>query len=164
MIVPAVAFVALLGFAVARQGGNLEVGEPVPAFTAELLEGEGSKSLADLRGMPVVVNFWASWCVPCDDEAPLFREAYSRYGKRVYFVGIDIRDAKSEAVQFVRKYDLDYIQLRDEDLSIYDDYGLTGQPETFFIDQDGELVEHVPGPVTADVLYPLLDVLVARDA
>ena len=164
LIVPGVAFVALLTVAVMRQGGELKVGDAAPAFSAPALSGEGSSSLSDLKGKPVVLNFWASWCEPCKDEAELFKEAAERYQGRAHFVGINIRDARSDALAFVEDYELDYLQLRDEALAVYDDYGLTGQPETFFIDHDGKLIEHVAGPVEADTLYSVMDLLVARGA
>lgn len=170
MIVPAVLFVALLGIAVVNQEGKPVPGDKAPAFSAPLLEGTGSVlddsaslSLDDLKGKPVVLNFWASWCPPCKDEAPLLKKAYEEYGDRVTFVGVDIRDARTDALAFVADYDLDYPHVRDEDLEIYDDFGLTGQPETFFLDQDGVIIEHVNGPLFGDTLYELLDLLVARD-
>ena len=163
MILPAVLFVALLGLAVVNQGGTPEPGEKAPDFSAPLLMGTGSLSLDDLAGKPAVLNFWASWCEPCKDEAPLLRRAHDEYGDRVTFVGIDIRDARSDALQFVTDHDLDYQHVRDEDLEIYDDYGLTGQPETFFLDENGVIIEHVNGPIFKDTLYELLDLLVARN-
>lgn len=160
-VLPAVAFIALLGFAVLKKGGSLEPGEPAPSFTAPLLIGEGEMSLDDLRGTPVVLNFWASWCAPCEDEAPLLSAAAERYDGEIAFIGVDIKDAKSEAIEFAREHDLDYPHVRDEDSSIYSDYGLTGQPETFFISADGTLVEHVPGPVFEGDLERILQGLAA---
>ena len=162
ILVPAVAFIALLGVATARRGDPPGPGDAAPSFEAPALVGDGTLALSELRGRPVVLNFWASWCVPCEDEAPLLRRAWQQYRDEVAFVGIDIRDSRSEALAFVEKYDLGYPHVRDEALQIYDDYGLTGQPETFFIDHEGEIVEHVNGPLFADTLFPLLDVLVAR--
>ena len=163
-MLPGAAFVLLLAVAVVRQGGQLQVGDQAPDFAAPVLAGSGSGRLADLRGRPVVINFWASWCGPCKEEAPLFEDAYARYGDQAHFVGVNIRDARSDALAFLGEYELDYLHVRDEQLTIYDDYGLTGQPETFFLDHEGVLIEHVAGPVTGDQLFSLLDVLVARSA
>ena len=163
-MLPGLAFVALLTAAVVMKGGQLQAGDEAPAFAAPVLSGEGEAALSELRGKPVVLNFWASWCKPCEEEAPLFKEAHDRYEGRAHIVGINIRDARSDALAFVEEYDLDFLQVRDEGLSIYDDYGLTGQPETFFLDQDGVLIDHVPGPVTSEMLFSRLDLLVARDA
>lgn len=163
LVVPAVVFVGLLAVAVAGKTDPPEVGEPVPDFQAELLLDEGRFNSERLDGKPAVINFWASWCVPCRDEAPLFRDAVKRYGDRITFVGVDILDARSDALAFVERYGLgEYLHVRDTDRSISEAFGLTGQPETFFIDEDGILVEHVPGPVFEESLFPLLDLLVAR--
>lgn len=165
LVVPAVVFVGLLAVAVAGKTEPPEVGEPVPRFRAELLLDEGEFSSDQLEGKPAVINFWASWCVPCRDEAPLFREAVERYGDRVTFIGVDILDARSDALAFVERYGLDgYLHVRDTDRAIYEAFGLTGQPETFFVDENGVLVEHVPGPVFEESLFPLLDLLVARSS
>ncbi|HYI46599.1 MAG TPA: TlpA disulfide reductase family protein [Actinomycetota bacterium] len=163
MIVPAIAFVVLLGVAVINQEDPPKPGDRAPDFTAPLLGETGSLSLEELEGKPVVLNFWASWCAPCEDEAPMFKRANEKYGDEISFVGIDIRDARSDALAFVEDYELDYLHVRDEDLKIYDDYGLTGQPETFFLDENGVIVQHVNGPVFEDSLNELLDLLVARD-
>lgn len=162
LIVPAIAFIALLTVAVINRDARPEVGDPAPAFEAQLLSGGGTLALEDLEGKPVVLNFWASWCLPCRDEAPMLREAHERYGDQVAFVGVDIRDARDEAIDFADKYGLDYLHVRDEDLEIYDSFGLTGQPETFFIDEDGDILEHVPGPLFREDLFRLLDSMMAR--
>lgn len=158
-----VAFLGLLTWAVTQAGDIPAPGDAAPSFSAPRLEGGGELSLEDLRGKPVVLNFWASWCVPCEDEAPMLRRAHRRYGDRVAFVGVDVRDARSDALAFVERYGLAYPSVRDEHQEIYRDYGLTGQPETFFIDADGTIVEHVNGPLTDAGLTSLLDALVRRD-
>jgi cytochrome c biogenesis protein CcmG/thiol:disulfide interchange protein DsbE len=163
LLAPAVVFVGLLAFGVARRADPPRVGEPAPDFSAPRLVGEGALSLSDLQGTPVVLNFWASWCAPCRDEAPLFRRAARTYRGRVAFVGVNIKDARTDALAFARRYRLDYILVRDPG-EIAPRYGLTGQPETFFIDSSGVIVEHVAGPVFSPDLYTLLDVLVARSA
>lgn len=164
LLAPAVVFLAVLG-AVTLERTNLpEPGRRAPDFTAPLLAGGGSLHLAELRGRPVVLNFWASWCVPCKDEAPMLRRAFRAYGDRIAFVGVDVKDARSEAVDFARANGLIYPHVRDENGTIYADYGLTGQPETFFIDGDGTIVEHVNGPLRAEALSQLLDVLISRQA
>jgi cytochrome c biogenesis protein CcmG/thiol:disulfide interchange protein DsbE len=160
---PALAFLALLAVAVLFRADEIHEGDPAPSFSAETLSGE-NLALADLRGRPVVVNFWASWCAPCEDEAPLFERAFEEYGDRVAFVGIDIKDARSDAEAFLDRFGLGYPHVRDEDLKIYDAYGLTGQPETFFLDEEGVIVKHIPGPVDEELLFRLLDSLVARSA
>ena len=163
-LAPVVVVLVILGIATYRKADVPEVGERVPDFSAELLGEEGTLALSDLRGMPVVINFWASWCAPCEDEAPLFKQAYETYGDRIAFLGVDIKDARSDALEFVSRYGLDYPSVRDETQEIYAAFGLTGQPETFFVDADGILVEHVAGPVDQEGLFDALDILVRRDA
>jgi cytochrome c biogenesis protein CcmG, thiol:disulfide interchange protein DsbE len=158
ILVPAVVFVGLLAWAVSRTGGAPDIGDEAPPFRAELLAGDGSLSLGDLRGKPVLLNFWASWCGPCVDEAPMLRRAHEEFGDRVHFVGVDIRDARSDADDFVERHGLDYTHVRDERLVIYDDYGLTGQPETFLIDAEGRIAQHISGPfLSAEDLMGLLE-------
>jgi cytochrome c biogenesis protein CcmG, thiol:disulfide interchange protein DsbE len=128
-----------------------------------VLDGSGSFALEDVRGRPVLLNFWASWCAPCVEEAPVLRRAHDLYGDEVSFVGVDVKDAQTDARAFARRHGLDYTHVRDTG-AIYADYGLTGQPESFLIDSDGVVVEHVTGPFAdAQDLFSRLDVLVARD-
>jgi cytochrome c biogenesis protein CcmG/thiol:disulfide interchange protein DsbE len=160
--IPAVLFVVLLSVAAARKSGPPIPGDKAPDFSGPLLDGSGPFGLADLAGRPFVLNFWASWCEPCKDEAPMLRKAVRDYGDDVDFVGIDIRDALTDALRFVEEERLDYPHVRDDGLEIYQDYGLTGQPETFFVDAEGTIVEHVNGPMTSGVLDQYLNVLVSR--
>jgi cytochrome c biogenesis protein CcmG/thiol:disulfide interchange protein DsbE len=164
LLTPAAAFLALLGFGLLRTPGPPQPGEPAPAFTAPLLGRSSTASLSDFEGRPLLLNFWASWCVPCEEEAGALARAHRLYGEKVAFLGVDVRDAKNDALAFVKRHDVPYPSVRDETRSIYDAYGLTGQPETFFIDQDGVVVEHVNGPFLADDdLFARLDVLVRRN-
>ena len=164
LLVPAVLFVAIFGLYLFKDAKKPVVGSAAPDFTAAYLDDPGRFDLSALRGKPVLLNFWASWCPPCKDEAPLLDDAYARYSDDVEFVGIDIRDARDDAIEFVESYGISYPQVRDEALRIYSQYGLTGQPESFFIDQDGIVVQHVKGPLREAVLYQFLDVLVNRNA
>jgi len=164
ILVPVVAFLIAIGMGTYKRTDVPTPGKKVPDFTAPLLVGEGDLTLSDLAGKPVVLNFWASWCAPCEDEAPLFKRAHEEYGDRIAFLGVDIRDAHSDALEFVEDHGLTFPSVRDETMMVYADYGLTGQPETFFIDAEGVLVEHVPGPVDEESLFQMLDVLVRRDA
>jgi cytochrome c biogenesis protein CcmG, thiol:disulfide interchange protein DsbE len=159
-LLPVLAFMGLLTVAVVRESAPVP-GDDAPNFEAPLLGQDGTLALSDLKGRPVFMNFWASWCGPCKDEAPFLAEAAKRYGDRVAFIGVNIKDARSDALGFAEEQGLSYDHVRDEDGSIYDDYGLTGQPESFFIDPDGVIVEHVPGPLFERDLYRLLDRIVA---
>lgn len=112
----------------------------------------GQLSLAALRGQPVVINFWASWCIPCKIEAPLLAASARAHAGKVVFLGIDVQDLKSDGRAFLRKYKVDYVSLRDPSNSTYDAYGLTGVPETYYLDRSGRAVAHSPGQVTAQDL------------
>jgi cytochrome c biogenesis protein CcmG/thiol:disulfide interchange protein DsbE len=151
--VVALGFVLLLATGLLKAPGHPGAGKPAPGFSAPLLGGNGTLSLSDLEGKPVVLNFWASWCGPCKDEAPLLRRAHERFGDRVAFVGVDSHDARSDALAFLHRYRIDYPNVFDGDQQIYRDYGLTGQPETFFIDRSGEIAAHVPGPLYGRLLH-----------
>jgi cytochrome c biogenesis protein CcmG/thiol:disulfide interchange protein DsbE len=162
---PSLVFVLLLGAGMTLKGDTLEPGEVAPSVEAPTLDGDGTLALEDLRGRPVLVNFWASWCVPCEAEARYLRAAHEEYGDQIEFLGVNVKDARSHALAFVDRYDVGYAQVRDEGLDWYDAFGLTGQPETFLIDSDGEVVEHVTGEFTSSAdLFRLLDVMVAREA
>jgi cytochrome c biogenesis protein CcmG/thiol:disulfide interchange protein DsbE len=161
-LVPATAFVALLGYGLTQRGSAPMEGDPAPNFAADYLDRGGRLDFSELRGTPVFVNFWWSGCEPCKDEAPLLSAAAREYGDDVYFLGINIRDARSDALAFADREGLDFEHVRDEGLEIYRRWGLTGQPESFFIDQDGIILEHVAGPLDQDSLLQFLDVLVAR--
>jgi cytochrome c biogenesis protein CcmG, thiol:disulfide interchange protein DsbE len=158
ILVPAVLFVGVLAVGLRHSDEGAAPGDRAPEFAAAALDGSRDVSLNDLLGRPILLNFWASWCGPCVDEAPMLRRAHERFGDQVEFVGIDVRDSRSDALEFVARHRLDYLHLRDEDLTIYDRYGLTGQPESFLIGADGNIVEHVAGPfLTDDDLFALLD-------
>ena len=96
--------------------------------------------IAGLRGYPVVVNVWASWCGPCRFEFPHFQEAAAKYGKRVAFLGVDSQDADDEAARFLREEPVPYPSYEDPDEEIADELGTIGLPATAFYDRGGELV------------------------
>ena len=109
---------------------------------------DGRLSLAELRGHPVVLNFWASWCVPCKAEAPRLAEAAQAYFGRVLFLGIDVQDFKSDARRFLTKYEANYVSVRDGGDSTYSTYGLTGLPETYYVDPRSRILAHSVGEVS----------------
>lgn len=109
---------------------------------------DGSISLSELRGSPVVVNFWASWCVPCKEEAPILASSARRHAGKVAFVGLDIHDFKSDALRFLNRYRVNYVSIRDKGDGTYRAYGLTGVPETYFLDRLGRVVAHTLGAIS----------------
>jgi cytochrome c biogenesis protein CcmG/thiol:disulfide interchange protein DsbE len=145
----AASLVAVLGVALLRpsrnatDGGPL-IGKPAPTFTLKTLDGS-SLSLASLKGRPVVVNFWAYWCQPCREEAPLFRELSTRQtgGEGLAVVGILFQETSDKnARDFIREYALAYPSLKDPGIKTGIDYGVSGIPETVFIDKAG-VVRHM---------------------
>ena len=149
--------VALLGLLVWKIAqGESEVtatlsegGTPAaPEFSLERLDGNGELSLASLRGQTVVLNFWASWCGPCKDETPLLQRAWQRWeGKDVVFVGVDVKDFRGDARSFTRRYGVTYPNVYDGKGSLVGRYGVTGFPETYFIDAAGKVRYRIAGPV-----------------
>jgi cytochrome c biogenesis protein CcmG, thiol:disulfide interchange protein DsbE len=119
-----------------------------PAFTLAKLDGSGDLALDSLRGKTVVLNFWASWCGPCKDETPLLQKGWERWqGKDVVFVGIDVKDFRGDARSFVRRFGVTYPNVYDGKGSTVGRYGVTGFPETYFIDPLGRVVYRIAGPV-----------------
>jgi cytochrome c biogenesis protein CcmG, thiol:disulfide interchange protein DsbE len=123
-----------------------------PAFTLPRLDGTAPLSIADLRGKAVVVNFWASWCGPCKTEAPALQAASERYRKRgLVVVGIDLEDLKEDAQHFVHRFGVTYPIVRDTRKATIGRWGVTGYPETFFVDRTGRLVgERIQGGVDTE--------------
>lgn len=104
--------------------------------------------LAQLRGRPVVVNFWASWCVPCKKEAPRLNAAAHAHAGDALFLGIDVQDLTSDARAFLRHHRVPYPSVHDNSGLTYNGYGLTGVPETYWLDARGRIVSHFAGPVS----------------
>jgi thiol-disulfide isomerase/thioredoxin len=108
--------------------------------------------LGQLKGTPVVVNVWGSWCDPCEREAPLFASASSTYGDRVQFLGVDILDTRESARVKMKEWRLAYPSLYDSSGDVRDQLGLLGQPDTLFYDASGKLVATHPQEMDAPTL------------
>ena len=131
----------------------LERGDLGPALASRVTPAlsDGKVALRELRGVPVVLNFWASWCVPCREEAPLLQRTWRQLGRPqgVLFLGLDMQDITGDARDFLREFDIDYLNIRDPSNPVARSYGVTGVPETFFIDRAGRIVGHVVGVTSA---------------
>jgi cytochrome c biogenesis protein CcmG, thiol:disulfide interchange protein DsbE len=149
---------ALLVWSVVRSDGGaaakLEQGKstPAPEFTLDLLDGSGELALSELRGKALIVNFWASWCGPCKDEAPFLQRTYERYRSQgLVVLGIDVEDFTKDARRFVKRHGLTYPNVRDVRKETIGKWGVTGYPETFFVDRKGRLVgERIQGGADLD--------------
>jgi cytochrome c biogenesis protein CcmG/thiol:disulfide interchange protein DsbE len=134
------------------------VGHAAPNFSLTALHPGGSQgtlSLADFKGKPVVLNFWATWCAPCKEELPLLEKTWQQeqaQGKDVVFLGVDFQEAGSDAANFVQQYGISYQILLDTDGAATLKYGITGLPQTVFINRQGVVVSKVPGELTARTL------------
>ena len=124
------------------------VGKPVPHFDLPTLSGDERIALADHVGKPMVINFLATWCVPCRTEAPLLERAAKRYDDRVVFIGVDVRDFNGDAKNFVEKHGLTYLIAYDGPAKLWEPWGITGLPETFFVDRSGTIIDHKVGEIT----------------
>jgi cytochrome c biogenesis protein CcmG/thiol:disulfide interchange protein DsbE len=125
---------------------------------------DGRVSLAELRGYPVVLNFWASWCIPCKEEAPYLDAAARAHRGKVAFLGLDVQDLVPDARRFLDKLDVPYVSVRDGSPKSYTAYGLTGVPETYFIDARGRVVEHAIGALSRRELEASIAVLLAESS
>lgn len=145
-------------------------GSPAPAFSLPLLNAarlgpalrprlasalaDGRLELAELRGVPVMVDVWASWCPSCREQAPLLQRAWREElsPRGVLLLGLNIRDAGEDARAFIRAYRIDFPNVRDVDATVAPRYGVTGIPEMFMISRSGRIVEHVIGSVSPEEL------------
>lgn len=144
----------------ASVGGAVPLNKPAPNFTVTTIDGQ-QLALGDLRGKTVVLNIWASWCVPCRDEALELNRTYALYKDRnVVFVGIAWNDNDGEVRKFIEQYRVPYAIALDTEGRIAIDLGITGVPETFLIDPEGRLTQKWVGPITSAQLNGLLSATV----
>ena len=168
-------FIALLVFGVLAQSPSTTIDDslargqstPAPAFSLALLRhgnlgarletrvanalGDRRISLRELHGVPVVLNFWASWCTPCAQEAPLIERTWRTEARPrgVLFLGLNMQDLPTDATGFMNRFGVDYLNIRDPSNDVARSYGVTGLPETFFISRSGRVVGHVIGESSA---------------
>ncbi len=154
---------------VTGRSGITRVGKPAPDFAMRLLDvgstsspEDGEFRLSDYEGVPVVINFWASWCPPCRQESPSFERLWRRYGDAgVQFVGVDIQDAVSDAEAYVREFGLTFPNGIDPDGAITVEYGVIGLPVTFFIGSSGIVEGRWVGAIPEDKLEEWVEMLLA---
>jgi len=152
----------LLGWGLLRaQKGPLSAGT-APDFTLTSFGGETIK-LSELRGQVVVINFWASWCPPCRDEAAYLEQTWRKYRDQdVVFIGVDYADTEVEALAYIKEFNITYFNGPDIATRLAQAYNIQGVPETFFVARDGTLREPHIGPLYPPTLDNLIDELFAE--
>ena len=120
-------------------------------------QGKTTANLSEFQGQPVVLNFWASWCVECLLEADLLEQTWRQYkDDGLVFLGVAYVDVEPKSIQYLQEFDITYPNAPDLRTAISEEYGITGVPETFFIDRDGQIIHHQIGPVNESMLNTLV--------
>jgi cytochrome c biogenesis protein CcmG/thiol:disulfide interchange protein DsbE len=163
-----VVFVGFVAWGLSDANKTQPVEGPAPNFTLTLFDGydgglgKPAVTLSELRGQVVLINFWASWCVPCEEEAPDLEAAWRAYRDRgVVFIGVDWADNQGDALAYLKRFDITYANGPDLGTKIGPLYSITGVPETFIVDQAGEVVFFKPSPVTQAELAAQFEKLLA---
>ena len=134
--------------------GVAMVNRPAPDFSLTTFEGTKISLKKNLKGKPVIINFWASWCPPCRIEAPLIENTWRAYKNRdLIFLGVNIQDRKEDALNYMREFNITYPNGPDPTGEIAIDYGVSGLPVTFFVSRDGEVVQRWVGAIEKNVLF-----------
>lgn len=153
------ALVILLGYGFYRDPRYIPsplVGNPAPDFSLTLFDGREVR-LSELRGKTVMLDFWASWCLPCRAEARDLEAAWKRQGDDVVFLGINIQDKEADARKFIEEFGITFANGRDPDGKIAVDYGVWGIPEAFFVSPAGRITYKHVGAIPPAVLATKLE-------
>ena len=166
VVVAILALVVTLALAFRRDPHDIRtgtVGKPAPAFTLERLDGSGTLALADLSGKVVVMNFFASWCLPCTQENPALVRVYERYrGSDVVLLGVNLQESRENGLAYVKRMGIGWPTLADDDGRVVLSYGVFLPPETYFIGPDGVIAGRHIGPIDEDTLVTAIETLRAR--
>jgi cytochrome c biogenesis protein CcmG/thiol:disulfide interchange protein DsbE len=141
------------------------IGRPAAAFTLQKLDGTGTLALDDAKGMVIVINFFASWCIPCKEENPALVRVYERYrSSDVIFLGILYQDSRDSGLRYVKDNGVTWPTASDDDGRVAFAYGVFGIPETYFIGADGIIQGRHIGPIDETTLVTAIDCLRAKTA
>ncbi len=160
------AFLALLGVGLANRSpvtgksGLTRVGKPALGFVLPRVGG-GEIDLADFFGEPMVINFWASWCPPCRQEALVLEDAWRAHADDVQFVGVDIQDTDADAEAYLAEFDITYPNGIDRLGRVTVDYGVIGLPVTFFVNKAGVVERRWVGAISRGQLEAWVGELIA---
>ena len=165
-----VGLMALMAWALSNQSpvtgmsGFTRVNEAAPGFTLRLFDG-GELTLADLAGRPGVINFWASWCTPCREEAIGLERTWRTYrDDGVMFIGVNIQDAEEDALEYIAEFNVTYPNGPDLDGKITVDYGVIGLPVTFFVSKEGIVERRWVGAIPDSQLVDWVRALISGEA
>jgi len=153
---------ALLGWGLVKANSAQVDSGMAPDFTLTSFKGE-TLTLSDLRGQVVIINFWASWCPPCREEAPYLEATWRKYKDQgVVFIGVGYADTESKALAYIEEFDITYFNGPDIGTRISQDYNMQGVPETFYVAKNGELRGVKIGPLFPPELDEKIDELLAE--
>lgn len=156
------ALLGLLAWGLVKTSKGQVTSGMAPDFTLTSFKGD-TLTLSDLRGQVVVINFWASWCPPCREEAAYLEATWRKYKDRgVVFIGVDYADTEKEALAYIDEFDITYFNGPDVGTRIAQAYNIQGVPETFFVAKNGELRGIKVGPLRPPELDQRIEELLAE--
>jgi cytochrome c biogenesis protein CcmG/thiol:disulfide interchange protein DsbE len=156
-----IGLLTLMGFGLVKANSRPRDSGPAPDFTLTTFDGR-RVTLSELRGQVVVINFWASWCLPCRQEASYLEQTWRKYQNQgVVFIGVDYVDTTAEALAYIAEFDITYINGPDIGTMISDLYNIEGVPETYFVDRDGILRGVYIGPLEEPYLENKIEELLS---
>jgi cytochrome c biogenesis protein CcmG/thiol:disulfide interchange protein DsbE len=162
VIAVVLALLGLLAWGLIKSGKGPVDSGVAPDFTLTDFNGQ-TVTLSDLRGKVVIINFWASWCPPCREEAAYLEQTWRKYKDQgVVFIGVDYVDTEKEALAYIAEFDITYFNGPDLGTHIAQAYNIQGVPETYYVDKTGTLRGMHIGPLISPVLDEKIDELLAE--